>query len=146
MKWQPDEQGQAEVSRRRLHRSSRRPFSVKSLRASADRLTDTRTSHEESPRPVQLNLPVSLSIKRPNGRKVLECGGWRGTGLTPLSAGTDVRCWMFPFPKAVCALTPHPLAALSRRRSGPQSKMLAQQWKPSRYRAQMRNQETVEAS
>jgi len=23
-------------------------------------------------------------LNRPNGREVLECGGWRGTGLTPL--------------------------------------------------------------
>jgi len=48
----------------------------------------------------QANKPFTLN--HPARRKVLDCGGWRGTGLTPLLlvsvAGT----------KAVCALTPHP--------------------------------------
>src|SRR3990172_3258346 len=52
----------------------------------------------------------------PNLRQVLECGGWRGTGLTPLSTGTYARCgWLdvegsiLPHTrKAVCALPPHP--------------------------------------
>jgi hypothetical protein len=35
--------------------------------------------------------------------RVLDCGGWRGMGLTPLSDRVQ------PFAeKAACALTPHP--------------------------------------
>src|SRR6266446_4443144 len=59
-----------------------------------------------------------LSLNRPNLRQVLECGGWRGTGLTPLWLARsifDVGCWMPAPQKAVCALTPHP----------PQSKTLS---------------------
>ena len=32
----------------------------------------------------QKNLTQSLPMNRPNRREVLECGGWRGMGLTPL--------------------------------------------------------------
>ncbi|MEK7684856.1 MAG: type II secretion system protein, partial [Verrucomicrobiota bacterium] len=50
---------------------------------------------------------------------VLECGGWRGTGLTPLFS-CDPSTRIEPANrKAVCALTPHP----------PQSKTLARQIK-----------------
>jgi len=68
---------------------------------------------------------VEREVSHRESRSVLECGGWRGMGLTPLSTGCrrsmlDVQCSMFdvsPIPKAVCALTPHP----------PQSKTLARQ-------------------
>lgn len=48
-------------------------------------------------------------------RSVLECGGWRGTGLTPLSfvprRTLNVECWMFPqHLKAACVLTSSALA------------------------------------
>ena len=43
-------------------------------------------------------------------RSVLECGAWRGTGLTPLSHLRrwiwHVERWMFSLPKVACALTP----------------------------------------
>lgn len=62
--------------------------------------------------PKQIRNPKSESGVR-TARSVLECGGRRGTGLTPLSAVgrwmLDVRCSMFPpHRKAACALTPHP--------------------------------------
>jgi hypothetical protein len=73
-------------------------------------------------------VPPILPANRLIYREVLECGGWRGTGLTALSTKNrgsmlDVRCSMFdvsPTSKAVCALTPHP----------PQSKTLARLPKP----------------
>ena len=51
-----------------------------------------------------------LVVNAPNFRQVVDCGGWRGTGLTPLFLRTRET-----IAKAVCALTPHP----------PQSKTLA---------------------
>jgi hypothetical protein len=46
---------------------------------------------------------ICLVVNRPKRRQVLECGGWRGTGLTPLFFRLHVIV-----AKAVCALTPHP--------------------------------------
>ena len=70
-------------------------------------------------------------MNRPNRREVLECGGWRGMGLTPLfaSARTDSG-------KALCALTPHP----------PQSKTLARQPSPRKFKGANRGHATVSLS
>jgi hypothetical protein len=65
---------------------------------------------------------------------VLECGGWRGTGLTPLSVGRrrsrlEVGCSLFDvslLPKAACALTPGPLLHPMEERE--KSRSLMQYW------------------
>jgi hypothetical protein len=52
---------------------------------------------------LESGLRFPLSLNRPNRRKVLECGGWRGTGLTPL-----LEFMARVQTIAVCALAPHP--------------------------------------
>ena len=63
---------------------------------------------------------ICFRRNQPICREVLACGGWRGTGLTPLwQDELDARTQPARG-KAVCALTPHP----------PQSKTLARLPKP----------------
>src|SRR5687767_816096 len=55
----------------------------------------------------EVHKPWKFTMHRQKVREVLECGGWRGTGLTPLSSCASWVSFATLNAKAVC-LTPRP--------------------------------------